>query len=90
VLVDLALRELCERFVGLLFLAECHIQQLHRLVQSELRGPGLECPVAGDLVMLDRLRGGEEASVESRPLDRRTDEKNATERHLTRFIVRRA
>ena len=66
VLVDLALRELRERFVSLLFLAKCRIQQLHRLVQSEYRGPGLECPVAGDLVMLDRLGRGEEACIESR------------------------
>ena len=32
VLVDLALRKLGERFVGLLFLAERRLQKLHRLI----------------------------------------------------------
>ena len=62
-LVDLTLRELGERFVGLLFLAERRLQKLHRLVQAELCGPRFECPLAGDLVMLDRLRRREEACI---------------------------
>ena len=66
VLIDLALRELRERFVGLLFLTERRLQKLHRLVQAELFGPGFECPIAGDLVMLDRLRRGEETCVQRR------------------------
>jgi len=66
VLVDLALRELGERFVGLLFLAERCLQKLHRLVQAELRRPGLQGPVAGDLVMLDRLCRSKKAGIERR------------------------
>jgi nicotinamidase-related amidase len=58
VLIDLAQCELGERFVGLPFLNERHLQKFHRLVQAELSGPRFECAVAGDLVMLDRLRRG--------------------------------
>ena len=64
VLIDLAQRELGERFVGLLFLTERHLQKLHRLVQTEFSGPRLEGPVAGDLVMLDRLRCCQEPCVQ--------------------------
>ena len=44
VLIDLAQRELGERFVGLLFLTERRLQKLHRLVQAELSGPRFEFP----------------------------------------------
>ena len=39
-------------------------KKLHRLVQAEFSGPRLEGPVAGDLVMLDRLRCGQEPCVQ--------------------------
>ena len=64
VLIDLAQRELGKRFVGLVFLTERHLEKLHRLVQAKFSGPRFECAVAGDLVMLDRLRGGQDACVQ--------------------------
>jgi hypothetical protein len=39
VVVDLALRELGERFVGLLFLAKHRLQKLHRLVSGRAQRP---------------------------------------------------
>ena len=44
VLINLALRELGERFVGLLFLTERRLQKFHRLVQAELCGQVLSVP----------------------------------------------
>ncbi len=43
---------------------ECRIKQGHRIFQTELLGPGFQRAVAGDLVVLDRLGGGDEAGVE--------------------------
>jgi hypothetical protein len=42
VLIDLALRELRQRLVGFLFLGKGCLQQLHGLVEAELRRPGWE------------------------------------------------
>jgi hypothetical protein len=47
VLVDLALRELRKRLVGLLLLTKRGLQKLNRLVEAELLRPSLERAVAG-------------------------------------------
>ena len=46
-LVDLALRELRKRLVGLLLLTKRGLQKLNRLVEAELLRPSLERAVAG-------------------------------------------
>ena len=64
VLVDLVFCKLREGLVGLLFLGERCLQQLHSLIQAELRGPRLQRTVAGDLIVLDGLGSCEETGVQ--------------------------
>jgi hypothetical protein len=50
-----AFGDLTECGIGLLFFSEGLIEKPDRFAQSELVGPCLECTVAGDFIMLDRL-----------------------------------
>src|SRR6185312_2598694 len=50
--------------VGLLLLLQGLIQQPDRLFHTEPGSPSLQSSVAGDFVMLDRLRRGEQTGVE--------------------------
>src|SRR3954465_239036 len=58
--------ELGQGVIGRLFLVQRRLQQLCRVLHAELLGPGAQRAVAGDFVMLDRLRGCEQAGVERR------------------------
>src|SRR5690606_30839814 len=42
------------------------VEKPRGVIEAELGGPALQRAVAGDLVMLDRLRGGDQAGVEGR------------------------
>src|SRR5215471_10707435 len=63
-LVDGGFRQLGQRFVGLLFLLQSLVEQARGLLQAEVPGPGLQRPVAGNLIVLDRLRRSDEAGIE--------------------------
>src|SRR6478609_237699 len=58
--------ELGQRVIGRLFLVQRRLQQPCGVLHAELLGPGAQGAVAGDLVVLDRLRGCEQAGVERR------------------------
>ena len=65
-LVDGALGNLSECFVsGLLFL-EGLLQKRHGVFKAKLFRPSDERTVAGDFIVLYRLRGGEEAGIKRR------------------------
>jgi hypothetical protein len=63
-LVRRCLRKFRQRFVGRLFLAESFVQQLDGLGEAKFFRPGLQRPVTRNLVVLDRLGGGNQASVD--------------------------
>src|SRR4051812_46431338 len=63
-LVHLLLGELGEKIISFLLLLQGLVQQLHGVVEAKLPGPGLQGAVAGDLVVLDRLRGRKKACVQ--------------------------
>src|SRR5262249_51087125 len=65
-LVDGGLRQIRQRSVGLLFLLQSLIEQAPALGQAEVLGPGLQRPVAGNLIVFDRLRRSDETGVEGR------------------------
>jgi hypothetical protein len=62
--VHLALGHGGQLLVGSFFLVEILLKQGRAILPSELLRPGVQCAVAGDLVMLDRLRRGNQRSVE--------------------------
>ena len=62
--VDLALCNRGEFLVGRLFLVECRFEYTHAIVAPELLSPSDERAVAGDFVMLHRLRGGDDGSIQ--------------------------
>ena len=64
--VDNGLGDSRQGLVSVLFFGERFFQELHRLVITEFFGPGGQCPVARNLVMLDRLRRGEKARIKGR------------------------
>src|SRR5262245_9958824 len=64
--IDLALRQDGELLVGRLFLVEVLLQQGGAVAAAELLGPGDQAAIAGDLVVLHRLRGGDERRIEHR------------------------
>ena len=55
--------EFRQRFVGLLFLGKRLVKQSDRVAQAELLRPGAQGAIAGDLVVLDRLGGGEQPGI---------------------------
>src|ERR1700751_4368301 len=62
--VDLALGDVGELLVGRLLFLEVLIQQVGDVVAAEPLRPRDQRAVAGDLIMLDRLRGGDDRGVE--------------------------
>src|SRR5271165_370406 len=67
-LIDLAVRELVEKLVGLLLLGQRLLEQFGDIVLAARHGPGDRGPVARHLVVLDRLRVGEQGGIEQRTL----------------------
>src|SRR5262249_24454715 len=65
-LIHYCLGELGERLVGSLLLVQCLLQQGGCLVEAELFGPRTQRAVPRDLIVLDRLRGGQQAGIERR------------------------
>jgi hypothetical protein len=63
--VSLGFGKLRQLGVGGFFFGERRFKQRNRVGQSELVGPGDQRAVAGDLVVLDGLCRGDEASVQS-------------------------
>jgi hypothetical protein len=64
VMVDVALGELSQRLVSLLFLGKRRLEQLYGLFEAKFRSPGLQRAVTGDLVILDCLRRCKEPGIE--------------------------
>jgi hypothetical protein len=64
VLVHPIFRESGKSFVGHLLFRERRIQKSGRPIETELGGPGLEGTVTSDLIMLDRLRGRQQAGIQ--------------------------
>src|SRR4029453_15061923 len=62
--IESLLGKLSELLIGVIFLLECLMQQSRRVVQPELFRPSNQGSIAGDLVMLDRLRIGDHAGIE--------------------------
>ena len=58
------LRELAEQLVGLLFFRQRLVEELGGVLHAQLQRERLEGAVAGDLVMLHRLRRGDQAGIE--------------------------
>ena len=65
-LVDFRHRKLAQRAVGVLFFLERSIEQLDGVLVTKLVRPGLQSAVTRNFVMLDGLRRGKQAGVESR------------------------
>src|SRR3712207_3313637 len=63
--VDLAFGDPVELLIGRLFLIQDLVQDAGAIVAAELLGPSHESAVAGDLVMLHGLSGGQKSSVEN-------------------------
>src|SRR3954468_22544046 len=61
--VDRSLGQLSQRFVGGLFFLQGLVEQVCRVVEAKLFGPGMKRAVARNLVMLDSLGGSQHASV---------------------------
>jgi hypothetical protein len=59
-------QHVCQGFVSLLFLSQGSIEQFDRLIEPQFLRPCLQRAVAGDFVMLNRLRGREQPSIQSR------------------------
>src|SRR6478609_8025613 len=64
VLVNGALGDLGKGFVSRLLFLQCLLQKRHGVFKAKLFRPSDERPVAGDFVMLYRLRGGQEARIQ--------------------------
>ena len=56
--------QLCQLVVGHIFLIEILLQKRGAIGAAELLCPGLQRAVAGDLVMLHRLGGGDDGRIE--------------------------
>ena len=65
-LIDLADCEIAQEFVGFPLFLPRLAQQLRRIIHPEFLGPGRQRAVSRHLVVLDRLRGGEQAGIEGR------------------------
>src|SRR4051794_36920743 len=63
-LIDHRLGELGERLIGRLFLVKRLLEELRGVAQVELLGPGAQRAIAGNLVMLDRLRRRDKTGIE--------------------------
>ena len=67
--IDGAFGDLRQSSIGLLFFSEGLFEKPYCVAQSELVGPGLECAIARDLVMLDcPCRSEKPASSAGEPL----------------------
>src|ERR1700730_6560373 len=64
VLVNPTFRKFGEGLVGLLLFRESGVQELDGLLEAEFGGPSLERAVAGDFIMLDRLRCSQQTGIE--------------------------
>src|SRR5690349_4839021 len=62
--VYLAGRELAQLLVGRFFLAQRLLEETACVAEAELVGPGRECAVARDLVVLHGLRRRDQAGIE--------------------------
>ena len=65
-LIDRRLCDLSQRLVGGLFLFERFLQERDCIFETKLFGPGYQRPIAGNLVVLDGLRGGKKSGVQRR------------------------
>src|SRR6478752_4307206 len=63
VLVDLGFGELAQRAVRCLLFPQRRVEQLDGVLVTQFARPGLEGAVAGNLVVLDGLRGRKKAGV---------------------------
>ena len=63
-LVRGTLGDLGEELIGLLLLLERLVEELRSVIHAELHRPALQRTVAGNLIMLDRLRAGKETGIE--------------------------
>ena len=61
--VDFRLRDLAQRTVGVLFFLQRRVEQLDGILVIQFVRPGLQRAVAGYLIMLDSLRGGEKTGI---------------------------
>src|SRR5579859_562641 len=61
-------RQLAQRFVRLLFLRQRLIEQLDRILVTQLVSPAFQSAIARNLVMLDRLSRRQKARVECRSI----------------------
>lgn len=58
--------KLRQRLVRCLLFVERLLQQRNRVIQAEQPCPGYQCPITGDLIMLDGLGSGNKPGVEGR------------------------
>src|SRR5436190_17887071 len=63
-LVNNAFRDVCKLLVGVTFFVQRFLQQLCDVPMSQLLSEGTGAAIAGDLVMLDFLRGANQRGIE--------------------------